>query len=59
MAEVVVAGAAHFVAFQAVVVFITAHSDGVLDTGYQTFVLHRLLLLSGVNHPFVDAALDK
>lgn len=59
MAEVVVTGTANFVALAAVVVLIAAHTDGVLEAGSQGFMLHRLLLLSGVDHPFVDAALDE
>lgn len=59
MAKVVVAGPANFVALAAVVVFIAAYADGVLEAGDQAFVLHRLLLLSGVDHPLVDAALDQ
>lgn len=59
MAEVVVAGTAHFVALAAVVVFVTAHTDGVLQSGDQAFVLLRLLLLTRVDHPFVDAALNQ
>lgn len=60
MAEVVVPGTANLVAFAAVVVLVTANTDGVLQAGRQTsFVLHRLLLLAGVDHPFVDAALNQ
>lgn len=59
MAEVVVAGTANFVALAAVVVFVAAYPDGVLKAGDQAFILHRLLLLSGVDHPFVDAALNQ
>lgn len=59
MAEVVVAGTANFVALAAVVVLVAAYADGVLDAGGRAFVLHRLLLLAGVDHPFVDAALDQ
>lgn len=59
VAEVVVAGAAHFVALAAVIVFVTAYADGVLEAGDQAFILHRLLLLSGVDHPFVDAAFNE
>lgn len=59
MAEVVVAGTAHFVALGAVVVFVTAHPDGVVEAGGRAFVLHHLLLLSGVHHPFVDAAINQ
>lgn len=58
MAEVVVAGAAHFVALCAVVVLVTAHPDGVLQPG-GALGRHRLLLLAGVDHPFVDAASDQ
>lgn len=59
MAEVVVAGTADFVALAAVVVLVAAHADGVLDVGRRALVLHRLLLLAGVDHPFVDTALDQ
>lgn len=59
VAEVVVAGTTDFVALAAVVVFVAAHPDGVLEAGDQALILHRLLLLSGVDHPFVDAALDQ
>lgn len=59
MAEVVVTGTANFVALAAIVVFVTAHTDGVLEAGDRAFILHHLLLLSGVDHPFVDAALDQ
>lgn len=59
MPEVVVSWSTDFVALAAVVVFVAAYADGVLQAGDQAFVLHRLLLLSGVDHPFVDAALDQ
>lgn len=59
VAEVVVSGATHFVALAAVVVFVAADADGVLEPGDGAFKLHRLLLLSGVDHPFVDASLDQ
>lgn len=56
MAEVVVAWSAHFVAFSAVVMLITAHTDGVVNAGNQSFIFHLLFLLPGINHPSVDAA---
>lgn len=59
VAEVVVARTADFVALAAVVVLVAAHADGVLQAGAHALMLHRLLLLSGVEHPFVDAALDQ
>lgn len=60
MAEVVVPGTANLVAFAAVVVLVAANADGVLQAGRQaSFILHCLLLLAGVYHPFVDAALDQ
>lgn len=59
MAEVVVAGSAHLVALAAVVVLVAAYPDGVLEPGDGALVLLLLLLLSGVDHPFVDAALDQ
>lgn len=59
MAEVVVPRAAHLVALGAVVVLVTAHPDGVLQPGAGALGRHRLLLLAGVDHPFVDAALDQ
>lgn len=59
MAEIVIAGPAHFVALAAVVVLVAAHTDGVLEAGAQAFVLHGLLVLAGADQPFVDAALDK
>lgn len=59
VAKVVIAGTANFVALAAVIMFVAAHADGVLDVGDQAFVLHRLLLLAGVDHPFVDAALNQ
>lgn len=59
VAKVVVAGTANFVALAAIVVFVAAHADGVLQAGDRAFVLHRLLLLPRVDHPFVDAALDQ
>lgn len=59
VAEVVVAGAAHFVALGAVVVLVTAHPDGVLQPGAGALGRHRLLLLAGVDQPLVDAASDQ
>lgn len=59
VAEVVVTGTAHFVALPAVVVFVAAHADGVLQPGDGVLVLHRLSLLPGIDHPFVDAAPDQ
>lgn len=59
MAEVVIAGTAHFVALAAVIVIVAAYTDGVLQAGDQAFVLHRLLLLTRVDHPFVDTALNQ
>lgn len=59
MAKVVIAGTAHFVALAAIVMLVAAHADGVLEAGDQAFILHRLLLLAWVDHPFVDAALDQ
>ena len=59
MAKVVVTGTADFVALAAVVVFIAAYADGVLQAGDQALILHSLLLLSRVDHPFVDAALNQ
>lgn len=59
VAKVVIAGTANFVALAAVVVFVAAHADGVLEVGDQAFVLHRLLLLPGDDRPFVDAALNQ
>lgn len=59
MAEVVISRTANCVALAAVVVFVAAYADGVLQACDQAFILHRLPLLSGINHPFVDAALDQ
>lgn len=56
MAEVVIAWTAYFIAFGAIVVFITAHTDGVANTSNQSFIFHHLFLLSRVNHSSVDAA---
>lgn len=59
MPEVVVTGTADFVALDAVVVFIAADPDGVLEAGEGALILYRLLLVAGVYHPFVDAALNQ
>lgn len=59
MAEVVVPRPAHLVALVAVVVLVAADAHGVLQPHRQALGLHRLLLLAGVHHPFVDAALDE
>ncbi len=40
MAEVVVTRTANFVALAAVVVFVAAYAEGVLEAGDQAFILH-------------------
>lgn len=59
VAEVVVTGPTHLVALVAVVVLVAADAHGVLQPRRQALVLHRLLVLAGVHHAFVDAALDE
>lgn len=59
MAKVVITRPTHYVASDAVVVFIAAHTHAVFNGGDQAFMFHCQFLLSRANLPFVDAALDQ